>query len=133
MSTTIRPVALADKSETQSLYPSANVQQKARHPSRTQPLAICYYKVLQLPAGTSKISICAKPTYCCRVSFEIPPSAMHITRCLLDAGTRLGLINKTLVSKPRNQRIQRGSSPQLRTATEQPLHVKSKTIYSRPL
>lgn len=49
---------------------------------------------------------------------------MHIVQCLHDTGLWLNLVNRTLVTQSRTQRIQSGSLPKLRAPAKQPLHVE---------
>lgn len=95
MSTSIHVLALVDNTEPHFLFLLANVQGETLHPSRTPPSAVCYHKKLLLPTGTSKIDICTRPTYQCRVSLEISDAAMYILQRLSDTEAGLYLASMT--------------------------------------
>lgn len=59
--------------------------------------AILHNEKPLLSPNVPKVSICAKPTNRCRVSFRILLPSIHITKRFLDTGARVNFTGKTLI------------------------------------
>lgn len=98
-STNNRPGELVFKTITYFLIFSAKVQQEMPFQLRRPLSVIRHREWLLFATETFKIAIRAKPAYRCRVSFEISPSAMNNTQCLLDTKAGRKLVNEMLIEQ----------------------------------